>query len=266
MLQAAILGVVQGLTEFIPVSSSAHLVLVPAALGWPMPTVGFDVFLHLGTLVALVLYFYKDLVSLFNPTAAARPGEMSRRTLLMIVIASAVTGAIALAGRNWFEEQFQEPRTVGALLLVTAGLLLAGQLFSHGERPLDGMRPVEAAIIGIAQGLAVMPGVSRSGATICGGLFLGFERQLAARFAFVLGVPAVLGATLVKIVDILRGAPVESTANCLVGFLTAALTGYLGIEAVMAIVRRASLVWLAFYCVLVGMVAASGAGPFAFAR
>ena len=251
--EAAVLGTVQGLTEFLPVSSSAHLVLVPWALGWADPGLTFDVIVHLGTLGALLLCFGKDLAAIGRRVLAGAPDG---RRLLVALVVGTVPGAVAgYFAKGFFERLFTRPDWVGVFLLGTAGLLTVGEWAGRRARPLEAVGALEAVWIGIAQAVAIAPGISRSGATIAAGLLLGFTREAAARFSFLLAIPIIFGAGVHQLLDLrlTGGAPIP-WAPLLVGFVTALGTGYAAIGALLRYLRTRSLSPFALYCLLLGLL------------
>jgi undecaprenyl-diphosphatase len=213
MFRALVLGAVQGLTEFVPVSSSAHLVLVPFLLGWPIPGLAFDVAVHLGTVLALLAYFRRDVIGIIVGSARTLSGrgdqhdrEMGRLALLLGV-ASVPAGIAGLVFGDFFERLFARPASVALLLLGTAALLLGAEAVyarraQERERGLNAVTLRLAVAIGVLQAVAIAPGVSRSGATISAGLIGGLSRDAAARFSLLLGVPAILGAGLLEVPDL----------------------------------------------------------------
>ncbi|MBA2487923.1 MAG: undecaprenyl-diphosphate phosphatase, partial [Chloroflexi bacterium] len=203
ILQSMAIGVIQGLTEFLPISSSAHLILVPRLLGWRDPFLNspeFDVMLHMGTLLALLLYFGRELVVLARAWLASirerrLKGDAQRRLawlLIVTVVPAAIIGALF---EDFFDETFRDVLlAIPVFLVVGAALLAVAERIGRRERGLDRLRLPDALVIGVAQALALFPGISRSGVTIAAGLFLGLERAAAARFAFLMGVPITAGA------------------------------------------------------------------------
>lgn len=252
--QAAILGLVQGLTEFIPVSSSAHLVLVPWLLGWPSPGVAFDAILHLGTLCAVLAYFAADYLTIaqgliLNIVHRNFNDRYGRLGYFIIV----GTIPAALAGVVWgdyIEELFNQPIWVGTFLILT-GVALA--LSDAARRRTSGSQATltfeRSVFIGVAQALALAPGLSRSGLTMSAGLAMGLGRMAATRFAFLLSAPIVLGAGGFKLIRLVtEGIPEPERAALAIGFVVSALAGYLSIRAMLAFVQRHSLLPFAAYC------------------
>ena len=266
-LQAIFLGIVQGLTEFIPVSSSAHLVIFPWLFGWDNPTIGslsFDVALHLGSLLAVIVFFASDWWKLikawFKSVAERKIGEDQDRRMAWYLLAACVPGGIAgvlLEGR--INAAFHEtPIPRGSMIAMAAAMALLGALLwladSKGrhERPLGKLKLKDALLIGLAQAGAVIPGVSRSGSTITAGLALGLERDAAARFSFLLSAPLIAGAGLKSLVELAASVkagavPSADLSVFPVGFIAAALSGFLCIKFLMAFLKKHSTRVFAWY-------------------
>ncbi len=266
LLQAIIQGVVQGLTEFLPISSSAHLILLPRLLGWDDPfltSAEFDVMLHLGTLGALLVYFWRDVASLGQAWLASlrerRLGDDPQRRLawllLLTVIPAALVGALF---EDFFDETFREALLLIPLLLVVGALMLAfGERYGRRERGLDRLRGRDALFIGLAQALALFPGISRSGVTIAAGLVLGLEREAAARFAFLMGIPIIAGAGLWKMRVIVGGETSAFEPLVLAGGMAAsALAGLAAIAFLLRFLRTRSTGIFIVYRLLFAAVAA----------
>lgn len=263
ILQAALLGLIQGLTEFLPVSSSAHLVLVPWLLGWQFDEKAkfvFDVLVQNGTLVAVILYFWKDI---WYITRAVVEGLLRRQPFgtadarlgWFIVLATIPAVVLGLAFKDFFETIFASPLIVACLLLVTAALLVFSERYGQRTRPLTQLTWVDAAVIGLMQGLAILPGVSRSGATMAGGMARHLERPAAARFSFLMSIPVMLGAGVVAFKDLLEIPNfTEFLLPVGVGFVVAAVVGYASIAWLLGFVRQRSFYGFAVYCVLVSVV------------
>ena len=255
VFQAIFLGVVQGLTEFLPVSSSGHLVFFQSLFGLEKPQVAFDVMLHLGTLLAVVVYFRTDISQILLGTWAwikgRREGEEKTKLLLWIVVASIPTGLMGILFKDWFESLFSRPQTVGFMLLVTGGVLWLTLAVRRKEKTTGEMGVVDALIIGIAQGVAIIPGISRSGATISTGIFCHLNRELAGKFSFLLSIPAVLGAAFLKFRKIDTGSEVGVT---LIGMAVAFVIGLLSLKLLMKIIRAGKLSGFAYYCWAMGIL------------
>lgn len=264
MFQAVVLGAVQGLTEFVPVSSSAHLVLVPYLVRWPIPTLAFDVAIHLGTLVALVLYFWSDLVAIVAGAARTAAGRgdardrMHGRLAVLLAVGSVPAGAAGLLLGSVFEGLFERPVFVATELLITAVLLITGEAVyrrrPEGRRGIDGIGVWDALTMGALQALAISPGISRSGATIVGGLFRGLAREAAARFSFLLSIPAILGAAVVAVPDVPPGTDWGPT---IAATAVAAGTGFVAIAFLLRYLRTRTMHPFAVYCVALSALSLS---------
>jgi undecaprenyl-diphosphatase len=263
VLVAVILGVVQGLTEFLPVSSSGHLVLVPEFLNMPQPTLGFEILLHVATLVAVRGYFLRDVVKIVLSLVAPKRLDRSevkywRRLFLWLVIGSIPAGLAGLLLSSFFEELFSSTLAIGLFLLVTSALLAGADLslarLRRAQVQLDAMRPADALVVGCFQALAIAPGISRSGATISAGAYLGFDRPTAARFSFLLGIPAILGALVVKLKDVSGSFAGASREAYAVGAIVAVVSGVLAVHLLMRYVREHRLRAFAVYTAILGLV------------
>jgi undecaprenyl-diphosphatase len=262
-LHALVLGIVQGLGEFLPISSSAHLVLVPWALGWEEHGLAFDVALHVGTLLAVLVAFFGDWVRLLTGAlrgaASGRPFGNPDGRLLGLLVLGTIPGAVAgLLLEKKVETVFRDPQLIAACLAAMGVVLFVADRRS-GERSLSALSPSEALLIGASQALAVVPGVSRSGITISAALFLGYPRDEAARFSFLLSTPIILGAACLKLGALLR-APDHGAI--LIGVATSAVVGLLAIRLLLGYVRRGTYRPFVVYRLLV----AAGVFGLAFYR
>lgn len=259
-LQALLLGLLQGATEFIPISSSGHLVLVPWLLGWREPGLAFDAIVHWGTLIAVVGYFWRDLASL---TLAWLRGWRTRswsdpqgRLAWLILLGTLPAIALGLLLENWFEELFSAPTKVAGFLLATGLLLVVSERLGRREREERELGWRDALIIGLGQAMAIAPGISRSGATIAVGLLRGLRRETAARFGFLLALPVILGAGLLQLAKLAEsGQGREEWPALALGFITAASSGYLCIRLLLGYLRHHSLYPFALYCCVAGLMA-----------
>ena len=263
LLQSILLGIIQGLTEFLPISSSGHLVIVPYLLGWDIPAEEafvFDVLVQVATLAAVIIYFWKDLLTIgraFVLGLARRApfADPAARTGWLLILATLPAGVIGLALKDLVEQAFNSPVATAVFLLITAGLLFIAERLGQRTRPLQSVTWVDALWIGFAQALSIFPGLSRSGATITGGMTRDLERPAAARFAFLMSIPIMLAAGLVagldllKIPDFTRLLPVY-----LPGFLAAAVIGYLSIRWLLGYLTRKPLYIFSFYCTALALL------------
>lgn len=268
IIQALILGIVQGLTEFLPVSSSAHLVFMHSLTGVE-PSLAYDTLLHIGTLVAVVAYFWKDIIQMLKSFFASLvdipkgqflqgiKDDQFKKLAWFILIGTIPAGLAGILLKDFFESLFSNVIAVGFFLIITGFLLWGSEMVSRkiiDKKGLKKMNIKEALIMGTAQAAAIAPGISRSGSTISAGLFLGLERELAARFSFLLSIPAILGAALVQTKDITSILDI-STVSALAGFLAAIITGYLAIKLMLKLVKERDLLIFAYYCWIVGPLA-----------
>jgi undecaprenyl-diphosphatase len=270
IVQSVILGLLQGLTEFIPISSSAHLVIVPWLFGWTDPAVqslAFDVALHLGTLVAVVAFFRKDWIRLasawFRSVAERKIGADQDRRLAWYLLLACIPGGVAgvlLEGR--ISSIFHvNPIPRAAMIAMALAIALLGAILwlvdrtARPEKTVDDMKLRDALLIGLAQALAIFPGVSRSGATITAGIALKLTRESAARFSFLLSTPIIAGAALKAGVGLLRaGLPPEMRVPLLVGISVSAVVGYLAIAALIRYLERRSFQIFIVYRVALGVL------------
>jgi undecaprenyl-diphosphatase len=254
LIQGVILGLVQGLTEFLPVSSSAHLVIVPSALGWAQPSVFFDVMLHAGTLLAAVIYFWRDIVSITaSGLRSIRDDEGRVKTLWLLLLATIPAAALGLVFKSFFEKFFNIPAAAAGLLILTGFIMLAAELLSRQKKDMKNASPAAALLIGAFQALAILPGISRSGATISAGMFAGLKREAATRFAFLLSIPIIAGTAIYKTKDIIgAGNGGAQFLASLPGVVAAALAGYLAIRFMMKYLAGHRLTVFAVYCWVVG--------------
>jgi len=257
-IQALLLGLLQGVTEFLPVSSSGHLVLVPWLLGWPAPTLAFDTLVHWGTAAAVVGYFWRDWLELLQGAwEALRSRSLDdprARLLLWLVIGTLPAALAGWALEDFFEGMFGRPAAAAGFLLVTASILTLVESGSRRDRSLAQMTWLDALLVGLAQAAAILPGISRSGSTIAAGMARGQERQHAARFSFLLSTPIILGAGLLQVADLLGSGSLSAQLPLLlVGFLAALLAGLACIHFLLRYLQRRSLYPFAIYCAFVGL-------------
>ncbi|MGC8633858.1 MAG: undecaprenyl-diphosphate phosphatase [Candidatus Limnocylindrales bacterium] len=248
LLQALVIGILQGLTEFLPVSSSAHLIVVPQFLGWKDPflnSASFDVMLHAGTLIALLLYFWSDLLQLLAAWVASlreqRIGADPDRRLAWLILVTMLPGALlGVAFESLFDMFFRDHIILVAVFLALgAGILWLAEQLAFLQRGLDDVTVRDAIVIGVAQAFALFPGFSRSGMTIAAGLYTGLPREAAARFSFLMGTPIIAGAAAWKARELLQsGLPAADRLPLLAGMLGAAAAGLIAIAALLAYLRR----------------------------
>lgn len=255
LLWALVLGIVQGFAEFLPISSSGHLRLIQDMFMLP-ETFGlaFDVLLHIGTLISVVMYFRVDLGHMASAIFTDSPERRDdRRLLFLIVLATVPTGLIGLLGGDWFENV--PTLYIGIALIITALLLSAADRLSGRSIESAGrLGYIHALLIGVAQGLAIMPGISRSGATMAAGLGLGLSREQAARFSFLLSIPVILLASLKEGYEVLvLNEPIPSAAAIVVGLVASTITGYIAIAGLMRFIKSNSFTVFSIYTAILGV-------------
>lgn len=258
IFEAIILGVIQGATEFLPISSSGHLVLLPTIFNMTQPDLAMVGLVHLGSLLAVLIYFRWDLWHIITAVLTGlrerNPmGTTDARLGWFIVVGCIPAAVVGFLLEDFFDSIFGQPIWAAFFLLITAGLLVLGEKLLSGDKTFVTMTWKDTIIIGLFQTMALLPGISRSGSTIVGGLLRGLDRSQAARYSFLLGVPVILGAGLLSVVDIITDpALTTSFAAYAAAFISAALVGYLCIAFLLSWVRTHSLYIFAVYCAVVG--------------
>lgn len=267
LYQAVVLGLVQGLTEFLPISSSGHLVIFQHLFGMKEAELVFDVCLHLGTIVAVLFYFRQDLMAMIRALVQTGLKYMKKeisvseawekqdiKMAVLIIAGTLPTMIIGLGFKHIAETLFSSIVLVGWALIVTGLILWLTRTVHDKENTMNDFSIKKASIIGLIQGLAITPGISRSGSTIAAGIFLGLDRELAARFSFLLSIPAIIGAAILSLKDI-SGPGQMPLSVLLSGMAVACVSGYLALSFLVFIVKKGRLYMFAPYCVLVGIVA-----------
>lgn len=263
LFQSILLGIVQGITEFLPISSSGHLVLVPHLLGWeldPQAVFVFDVLVQVATLVAVFAYFWSDLVAIGRAFLAglwqrAPFDDPESRLGWLILLATIPAGLAGLFLKDALESALNSPLVTALFLFVTAGLLVIAEQLGKREHKAEQLSWLDALIIGVFQILALFPGVSRSGATITGGMLRRLDRPSAARFSFLMSIPIMLAAGLLATLDLLQIPNLSAVLpTFLAGFLAAAVTGYLSIRWLLGYLSHRSLYGFALYCAGFGLL------------
>jgi undecaprenyl-diphosphatase len=269
IFEALVLGILQGLTEFLPISSSAHLVLVPEFAGWSPPSLPFLVLLHSATLVALIIYFRRELLAAI--VGLVKPGP-ERRLLWLLALGTAPAAIIGFVFESQFEASFAEPAEVAFQLMATGVLLIGAELLakrtskeevtvSPGDPAISEAEDITGRLswagalgVGFSQAMAIIPGISRSGATIAGGLLAGLTRVSAARFSFILSVPILFGTSAFEVPQLYGTSP--GATPLLVGFTASLVSGYLAIAGMITYLQKRGLFPFAAYCLAGGLAAA----------
>lgn len=254
--QALVLGIIQGLSEFLPISSSAHLTLAPWLFHWPDPGLAFDVALHFGTLLAVLWYFRAEWIRLLRAAGniiAHRSIQTPEERRLAYLIVATIPGAIAgLALEKQAESTFRDPKLIAVMLILMGIVLWVVDLRARADRPLDAMRWGDALAIGLAQMFAIVPGVSRSGSTITAGRALGYTRESAAVFSFLMSMPIIAAAAILKLPHVIKTEGI--TAPLAVGVIASAVSGWVAIAVLLKFVVRRSYGIFAAYRVLLGLI------------
>lgn len=259
--EALLLGVIQGLTEFLPVSSSGHLVLGKALLGIEIDNIAFEVFVHFGTLLAVMTVFRNDILLLlkgfvafvsFKSKSGSEEEKRGIKMLGLLVLGTIPAGVLGLLFKDYFEAAFQSPRFVCVALLVTGLVLLSTK---YAKKKGAELNVSESLIIGFAQVCAIFPGISRSGTTISTALLLGIEREQAARFSFLLAVPLILGASAKQTIDLISDLPAtHELIGIALGTLAAYISGLFAIKWLVAAIKQGMFDRFAYYCFVVGVM------------
>jgi len=262
LLEVIVLGLVQGITEFLPISSTAHLALIPWLFGWQDPGLAFDIALHAGTLAAILLYFYRDwlqvIVQGFGFRFEGDPALRRNRWLLWLMAAATVpVGVAGLIFKQQAETTWRNPNVIAAMMIGVGILLWVAENVGQRQKDLARLSGMDALTIGLAQALAVVPGTSRSGVTIAAGLFRNLDRASAARFSFLLSTPAIGAAAAKDFYDLVKhdgGLPAEMRMPFAVGILVSALSGAVVIHLFMNFLRRSSLNGFVLYRIVFGII------------
>ena len=241
MIKYIILGIVQGLTEFLPVSSSGHLVVLQKLFGIQANQVAISVVLHLGTLLAIVIFFYKDILSLFK----------NLRLLGLLIIVVVITGIIGVLGKDFFESLFSSVKLVAAAWIFTGLMLLATKRLTQLDR--DKFKISDAIILGLTQALAIIPGISRSGITISTLFFRKIQRSLAFSISFLVSIPIILGAALLESRN-LELIPAGEIKNLAAGFVFSFITGLLALSILKLVIRKAKFYYFGYYCIIMAVI------------
>lgn len=244
-IQAILLGIIQGITEFLPISSSGHLVLFQKIFGVAEPSLTFGIVVHLGTLTAVFAVFWKDIVSILR-----RPFQ---RLTLLLIAGTVPTAIIGVAFKDFFEKVFASGSTLGFEFFITGLVLYFADSLRNGYKDAEETSCLDAAFVGLMQGAAILPAVSRSGLTISGALFRHMDRDFAARFSFLLSIPAILGAAVFDMKDVLEAGVGNLDSMSLgAGFIFAAIFGYISIRYMLNILKKGKMRYFSYYVFALG--------------
>jgi undecaprenyl-diphosphatase len=270
LFEVIVLGIVQGLTEFLPVSSTAHLALVPKLFGWADPGLSYDIALHVGTLAAVLIYFFRDWVQLIGQGFGLKTGsdpELQRNPALfwLLVVGTIPGGLAGLLFQKQAETNLRGPYVIGSALIAIGLFMWLAEYLGQKKRDLSHLSVLDSISIGVAQAVAVIPGVSRSGITISAGLLRDFERPPAARFSFLMSTPIILGAAAKDVWDLLRhegGIAPEMRSAFALGILISGITGCVTIAFFMNFLRSRSLSFFVGYRIILGILVLALANHF----
>lgn len=259
LFEAFLLGLIQGATEFLPISSSGHLILIPALFNLSTPNLTLVTVAHLGTLIAVLIYFRQDIGQIIRGVVIGfrqgKPLGNTQARLGWYIVAASIPIAVAgLTMSSFLETVFDTPSAVAFFLLVTAVILVMGERLYSGQKKLSQMSWLDTIIIGIIQIIALLPGISRSGSTITAGLWRGLDRAEAAQFSFLIGIPAIVGAGLLGLIDILAADDLSGQLYSIITvFLAAGVSGYACIYFLLNWLRQHRLYLFAGYCIILGV-------------
>ena len=260
MFQAILLGIIQGVTEFLPISSTAHLILAPWIFGWDDPGLAFDVVLHLGTLTGIIAFFRRDFYSMVmgmfsTRTAGNAIAGIEGRLGWYIIIGTIPAGLAGLFLKDQIETVLRSPRIIAVSLIVFGLILLWAEAVGRKKRRMDHLNIIDAIVIGCAQAVALIPGVSRSGITITAGLFRNLERATAARFAFLLSTPVIMAGGLLSAVDVYKeGLPQDMFWPFVAGFAASAVSGFIAIKYLLLFLSKRKVNVFVYYRIVVGIL------------
>jgi len=249
ILTAILLGIIQGVTEWLPISSSGHLALAQILMDQE-PPIFFDVMLHFGTLCAVLLYFRDDALRLLK--GLFKGPEQERQTVLMLIIAMVPVLMVGFLLEEQIEDTFRSTKAVAVGLLITTAILFPTMKFYGGKGKLEDYKPKSALVVGLAQALSILPGVSRSGSTIATGMYQDFDREAAARFSFLLSIPTIMGVVIYELIKLAAGE-VQMDVPTIAGTITAFTVGYLAISTLLKVIQKKGFHYFAIYTLALGL-------------
>jgi undecaprenyl-diphosphatase len=269
--QAVVLAIVQALTEFLPISSTAHLVLIPWLFGWKDPGLTFDVALHAGTLLAVILYFFRDWIQIIGQAFGLNIGrdqdlKQNRNLLWLLAVASIPIGIFGYLFDKQADSTWRQPYVIGTMLIVVGIVMWMAEKRRIGSKSMSTIQMSDGIAVGLAQAVAVIPGTSRSGATISAGLFRNMNRETAARFSFLLSTPAIAAAVAKKAWDIHKegGIPADMKLPMVLGIVVSGVLGAIVIAFFLRYLRRSSLMPFVYYRIFFGIIVIALAAFFRF--
>jgi undecaprenyl-diphosphatase len=269
--QAVVLAIVQALTEFLPISSTAHLVLIPWLFGWKDPGLTFDVALHAGTLLAVIIYFFRDWIQIIGQAFGLNVGrdqdlKQNRNLLWLLAAASIPIGIVGYLFDKQADTTWRQPYVIGTMLIVVGIVMWMAERRRIGSKSMSTIQMSDGIAVGLAQAVSVIPGTSRSGATISAGLFRNMNRETAARFSFLLSTPAIAAAVAKKAWDIHKegGIPADMKLPIVLGIVVSGLLGAIVIAFFLRYLRRSSLMPFVYYRIVFGIIVIALAAFFRF--
>jgi undecaprenyl-diphosphatase len=247
ILEAVLLGIIQGITEWLPISSSGHLVIFQELFNIKA-SIMFDLMLHIGSLIVILIIFYKDILRVVS--SVFNDDKEGKKLLLLLALSTIITAIIGLLFQDFFESLFTNIKAVGIALIATAILLFSVKLVKVNRKKAMGIS--DAIIIGLMQGIAIIPGISRSGTTISAGLLRGIDRELAIRFSFLLFIPAIIGATILQLNDFV----IEeiNIMPMIVGLIVSVIVSYITVKMLIKIIKTHKFYMFGYYCLAVGLI------------
>lgn len=261
LFEAIVFGIIQGLTEFLPVSSTAHIVITQLVFGYTFPGLSFEIFLHLASVLAVIIYFWKDLWNVIRGfilfVAKRKPEDRTQFYFgIYILIATLITGILGMILTGFIAESMKTPPMIAGALIVTGfALIFIERFHQYGTRTINSMNAKDAIIVGLGQTLAVIPGISRSGATLVTSLLAGLDRETAVRYSFLLAIPVILGSSVLavndfsmEIVDYIGGV------NLIVSFIVTFIFSVIGIIWLISFLKKSRLIYFAIYCFAVAVL------------
>ena len=258
-IESLVLGIIQGLTEFLPVSSSGHLVIFQNIFGISSNDIAFEIVVHLGTLMSVFVVYYSDILQMIksffggiaNPKISYKK-DYHFKLAILIIVGTIPAVIVGLFFKDFFESIFHNAKLVGVTLIITAGILYITQFFNKGDKKLSFGNSI---IIGIGQALAIFPGISRSGTTISTSLVLGIPKSEAAKYSFLLSIPAILGAAVLELKDFAEsGIELQQLGVLFTGFLSSFIVGYFAIRILLKLIQKGKFHWFAPYCLIIGIL------------
>ncbi len=283
LFKAILLGMIQGATEFLPISSSGHLAIAKKLFGMGDVGTSFDVFLHIGTLVAVFIVYWKDISKLIQngigiiadsfhnlfqlieskrnntePTYRKVINSSYRKFAMLVIVSTIPTGILGIMGEKLIDDAATSLMIPGICLLVTAVLLFVSDQIEDGDKTPKKTTYANAAFMGVCQGIATLPGLSRSGTTITAGLLCGLKRDFAVKYSFIMSIPAIIGAAIIKIPDMRDDMAANNALGYVAGAIMAAIVGYVCIKTMLVIVRNKKFKYFSYYCAVVGLIAIIG--------